>query len=89
MTYFLQSLNRKVDIKESRGMRRVTVREAIAMTMTNRALKGDPKLLPLVLDLDREISTAQEREKTRPIRDPTTVQEALEAYKRTLRGEDP
>jgi Family of unknown function (DUF5681) len=42
MTYFRQALNRKIDIKAGGRFRKVTAREAIAMTYTNLALKGDP-----------------------------------------------
>jgi hypothetical protein len=40
--YFQQALNRKIDIKEDGRIITVTVIEAIAVTTTNRALKGDP-----------------------------------------------
>jgi hypothetical protein len=91
MTCFRQELNRKVAIKEGGKVRKVTLREAIAMTITNRALKGDAKLLPVMMAVDREISALEEREILRAIREsrtPTTAQEALEAYKRSLRGEE-
>jgi hypothetical protein len=50
-----------------------------------------PKLLSFIIGLGREISSVQEREMLRAIREsrtPVTAKEALEAYKRTLRGED-
>jgi hypothetical protein len=46
MTYFLHELSRKIDIKQRGEIRKITAREAMAMTITNLALKGDPKLLP-------------------------------------------
>jgi hypothetical protein len=61
------------------------------MAITNGALKGDPKSLPLIISLDRQFSAAQERERVAAIREnmtPRTAKEALEAYVRTLRGED-
>jgi hypothetical protein len=91
MTYFHHALSRKIDIKERGDIRKVTAREGIAMNVTNGALKGDPKFLPLIIAVDREISAAQEREKLRAIREsmtPRTVQEALEAYRRSLRGDE-
>ena len=44
MAPFRQELNRKITIKESGRVRKVTSREAIAMTATKLALKGDPKV---------------------------------------------
>jgi hypothetical protein len=88
MTCFRRALSRKIDIKEGAKVRKVTAREAIAMTITNRALKGDPKLLPLIIGLDREISAAQEREKLMTIRENTTPKQAMEAYRRMLHGDE-
>jgi Family of unknown function (DUF5681) len=88
MTCFVHELSKKIDIKERGEIRKVTTREAIAMTTTNRALKGDPKLLPLIISLDREISAVQERERLVAIREnmtPRTAREALEAFRETLR----
>ena len=39
------------------------------MTITNRALKGDPKLLPIIINLDREISAIEERKRLAAIRE--------------------
>jgi len=66
-------------------IRRVTVREATAMNIARLALKGDPKLLPLILDLDREISAAREREIVK-LRANMTPQEAMDAYLEVLHG---
>jgi hypothetical protein len=91
VTYIFQALNRKVPMKDGGRIRKVTSREGIAEVTVNRALKGDHKVLPLIIDLDRDSGAAQEREKLGAIREnrmPTTPQEALEAYRRTLRGED-
>lgn len=49
MTYFNQALSRKINLKLGDKTYKVTVLEGIAMNTTNLALKGDPKLLPLVL----------------------------------------
>jgi Family of unknown function (DUF5681) len=91
MTYFRQELNRKISIKEGGIVRKVTSREAIAKTTVNLALKGDPKFIPVMMVVDREVSALDERKILRAIREnrtPRTAKEALEAYKRTLRGED-
>ena len=40
MTYFLQALSKKITIKEGREIRKVTAREAIAMTITNSSSQG-------------------------------------------------
>ena len=61
------------------------------MTITNLALKGDPKLLPVIIGLDREVSALEERDRLRAIREsktPVTAKEALEAFRRAIRGEE-
>jgi hypothetical protein len=88
MTCFRQELNRKIDIRTGGRVRRVTAREAIAMTITNRALKGDPKLLPVIMAIDRDVSALEAREKRKRSIVGMTPQEAMEAYRRCLRGED-
>jgi hypothetical protein len=88
MTCFRQELNRKIDIRERGIVRRVTSREAIAKTITNRALKGDPKLLPVIMAIDRDVSALEAREKRKRSLDGMTAQEAMEAYRRSIRGED-
>jgi Family of unknown function (DUF5681) len=91
MTYFRQELNRKIAIKEGGRVRKVTSREAIAMTTVNLALKGDPKFIPVMMVVDREVSALEECKRLRANREnrtPLTDKEALKAYKRTLRGED-
>jgi Family of unknown function (DUF5681) len=88
MTCFRQELNRKIDIRERGIVRRVTSREAIAKTITNRALKGDPKLLPVIMAIDRDVSALEAREKRKRSLDGMTAQEAMEAYRRCIRGED-
>jgi hypothetical protein len=84
MTYFLHELSRKIDIKQRGEIRKVTTREAIAMTITNLALKGDPKLLPLIIALDREISAVQEREKLPTSTEGMTAQEAMNLFRQQL-----
>jgi hypothetical protein len=88
MTCFRQELNRKIDIKERGIVRRVTSREAIAKTITNRALKGDSKLLPVIMAIDREVSALEAREKLKRSIVGMTPQQAMEAFKRAIRGED-
>jgi Family of unknown function (DUF5681) len=88
MTCFRQELNRKIDIRTGGRVRRVNSREAIAMTITNRALKGDPKLLPVIMAIDRDVSALEAREKLKRSIVGKTAQEAMEAYRRCLRGED-
>ena len=53
------------------------------MNIARLGLKGDPKLIPLILDLDREISAVQERE-TVKFRASMTPQEAMDAYVKVL-----
>ena len=53
------------------------------MNIARLELKGDPKLIPLILDLDREISAVQERE-TVKFRASMTPQEAMDAYVKVL-----
>ena len=86
MTCFRQELNKKIDIRTGGRVRRVTSREAIAMTITNRALKGDPKLLPVIMAIDRDVSALEAREKRKQSIVGMTSQEAVAAYKRYLRG---
>jgi Family of unknown function (DUF5681) len=91
MTYLLEDLSRKIDIKQRGGVRKVSKREAMAINYNNLGLKGDHKVLPMIINLDCDPRGVREREKLRAIREdktPMTVQEALEAYRRTLRGED-
>jgi hypothetical protein len=88
MTCFRQELNKKIDIRTGGRVRRVTSREAIAMTITNRALKGDPKLLPVIMAIDRDVSALEAREIVKAkSKTPVTAKEALEAFRRTLHGE--
>jgi hypothetical protein len=56
MTYFRQELNRKIAIKEGGRVRKVTSREAIAMTEIKLTLKGDPKFIPVMMAVDREVT---------------------------------
>ena len=85
MTYFLHELSKKIDIKQRGEIRKVTAREAIAMTITNLALKGDPKLLPLIIGLDREISAVQEREKLPTSTEGMTPEEAANLFRQHLK----
>lgn len=88
ITCFRQELNKKIDIRTGGRVRRVTSREAIAMTITNRALKGDPKLLPVIMAIDRDVSALEAREILKAkSKTPVTAKEALEAFRRTLHGE--
>lgn len=84
ITCFREELNKKIDVKQRGEIRKVTVREAIAMTMANLALKGDAKLLPLMLALDREISAIQEREELPTSTEGMTTEEAMNLYRRHL-----
>jgi hypothetical protein len=84
MTYFRHELNRKIDIKQRGEIRKVTAREAIAMTITNLALKGDAKCLPLIIGLDREISAVEEREKLPTSTEGMTAQEAMNLFRQHL-----
>jgi hypothetical protein len=91
MTYLLEDLGRKIDIKQRGEVRKVSKREAMAINYNNLGLKGDHKVLPMIINLDCDPRAVREREKLRAIREdktPMTDQEAMEAYRRTLRGED-
>jgi hypothetical protein len=77
MTYFNQALSRKVNLRLGEKIHRVTVREGIAMVITNLALKGDPKLIPLVLSIDRDINANMKRENIKTITNDMTPREAM------------
>lgn len=76
MTCFNQVLSRKISIKIGGKTHRVTIREGIAMNTTNLALKGDPKLIPLVLGIDRQINIKLERENIETITNEMTPAQA-------------
>lgn len=88
MTYFHEALSRKIDVKVGGKIRAMSAREGIAMNTTNLALKGDVKMIPLVLAIEREASVVLTRKKIQTITDSTTPKEAMELYRRMLRGED-
>ena len=88
MTYFHEALSRKIDIKEGGKIRKVTAREGIALNTTNLALKGDPKLIPLIIAIEREVSAIHERENVEAITNNMTPKEAMDIYLRTLKGYD-
>jgi Family of unknown function (DUF5681) len=88
MTYFNQALSRKINLKLGDKTYRVTVREGIAMNTTNLALKGDPRLLTLVLGIDRQINIKLEREKIETITDDMTPQQAAEIWRRMISEDD-
>jgi Family of unknown function (DUF5681) len=87
MTYFNQALSRKVNLRIGERSYRVTVREGIAMVITNLALKGDLKLIPLVLSIDRDINAKLKSENIKTITSEMTPREAMELYRRTLNGD--
>jgi Family of unknown function (DUF5681) len=91
ITYLLEDLSTKIDIRQLGEVRKVSKREAMAINYNNLALKGDHKVLPMIINLDCDPRAVRERQKLRAIREdktPMTDREALEAYRRTLRGED-
>ena len=88
MTYFNQALSRKINLKLGDKTYKVTVLEGIAMNTTNLALKGDPRLLPLVLDIYRQINIKLERENIEIITNDMTPQQAMEIYGRMISGND-
>jgi hypothetical protein len=59
-TILVAVLNQKVSVRGARGIRQVTVREAMLMKFTENALKGDPRALLTLIALD-EKSRAGER----------------------------
>jgi Family of unknown function (DUF5681) len=89
MTCLRNELSRKINIKQRGEIRKVNTREAIAMTIANLALKGDPKLLPLIISLDREISAAQERERLPTSTKGMTPQEAMNLFRQHLNAGRP
>lgn len=88
MTYFHEALSRKIDIKEGGKIRKVTAREGIALNTTNLALKGDPKLIPLIIAIEREVSAIHERENVEAITNNMTPKEAMDIYRRMIQGDD-
>jgi hypothetical protein len=62
MTYFHEALSRKIDVKVGGKIRRMSAREGIAMNTTNLALKGDVKIILLVLAIEREASVVLEHD---------------------------
>jgi hypothetical protein len=91
MSYLLEDLSRKIEIKQHGRFRKVSKREAMAINYNNLGLKGDHKVLPIIINLDCAPIGVREREKLRAIREdkpPTTAQEPMEAYRKALRGED-
>jgi hypothetical protein len=73
-------LDSKITIKEGGKFRNVTTLEAIARAMTAGALRGDHKLLSLILDADNENSSKPPKKKSEP-----TKEEALNAYMEVLK----
>jgi hypothetical protein len=86
MTYFNEALSRKIDVKVGGKIRRMSAREGIAMNTTNLALKGDVKIIPLVLAIERAASVVLERKNIQTITDDMTPQQAMEAFRRALRA---
>jgi hypothetical protein len=76
LTYFHEALNRQIDVKVSGKIRRMSAREGIAMNTTNLALKGDVKIIPLVIAIEREASAVMERKNFEKITADTSPQEA-------------
>jgi len=87
-TYFHEALSRKIDVKVGGKIRRMSVREGIAMNATNLALKGDVNILPLVLAIEREVRIILDRKNIQAITEDMTPQQAMDAYMRTIRGDD-
>ena len=62
MAHLHEALSRRIDIREGGKIRKVSVREAIAISITNLALKkGDPKSILFLLGIERDISAIVER----------------------------
>jgi hypothetical protein len=72
-------LDRKITIKEGGKRRNVTTLEAIAIGMTAGALKGDHKLISLVLSADNENSSKPPKNKTE-----ITKEEAINAFMKLI-----
>jgi hypothetical protein len=80
MTDINEVLNRKITIKEGDKRRSATTLEAIAIKMTAGALKGDHKLVSLVLSADNENSSKPPKKKSK-----ITEEEALNAYMKLIK----
>ena len=80
MTDINEVLDRKITIKEGGEHRQVTALEAIAIGMTAGALKGDHKLVSLVLSADNENSSKPPKKKAE-----ITKEEAINAYIKLLK----
>ena len=80
-----EALDRTLAIQEKGKTRRITTREAIAITLVKRALQGDPKALTYLLTHDSEIT-----ETSGPIKQlkmTMSLQEASEAYGEMLKAD--
>lgn len=86
-TYFDEALSRKIDVKVGGKTRRMSVREGVAMNAANLALKGDIKMIALMLGIEREVSALVERQKIEYIDENTTPEEAMRTYRRAINGE--
>jgi hypothetical protein len=84
--HFHEALRRKIEITVDGKSRKVTVREAIALKVTNLALKGDPKAISLIIAKEPEIAAAVQRLEKLDFSKMTAL-EASEAFERVLRGE--
>ena len=80
MVHLHEALSRRIDIREGGRIRKVSVREAIAISITNLALKkGDPKSILFLLGIERDISAIVERSKI-DVTKKMTPKEALDAF---------
>jgi hypothetical protein len=85
VTIFNDTLNKKIDITENGRLRKVTVREAIVLKITNQALKGDPRAISTILAKEPEIAAAGESASIPTITKDMTPKQAAEIYQRFLR----
>jgi hypothetical protein len=85
-THFHDALSRKIEITVDGKLRKVAVREAIVLKVTNLALKGDPKAISLIIAKEPEIAAAVQRLEKLDFSKMTAL-EASEAFERVLRGE--
>ncbi len=86
-TLFNEALNQKFSIQENGKVRKITAREGVIRRLISEALKGNIKAIALLLAKEPEI--AKQVAKYPTVNRTMTVKEAMDAYMRELRGDDP
>jgi hypothetical protein len=86
ITYWHEALSRKIEIREGGRVRKVTVREAMTLKAIALALKGDYKAISLAIAMESQIKVAHEGANIPSITPDTSPEEAMELYRRFLKG---